>query len=108
MDDYSTFGMRVRMHRLRLGLSQEELGKRLGLKYGAISNWETDVSFPTTPHLPAIAAIFGVSIDELLGYAPARYSEKTYRAMDTFDDLDDASQDFILHMMETLPHRPKK
>lgn len=108
MDDYSTFGQRVKMHRLRLGLSQEELGKRLNLKYGAISNWETDLTFPTAPLLPSLASIFGISIDELLGYVPARYSDKTYRAMDTFEDLDDASQDFILNMMETLPHRPKK
>lgn len=108
MDDYSTFGQRVKMHRARLGLSQQELGEKVGLKYGAVSNWETDVSFPFVPQLMALASIFGISIDELLGHAPARYSDKTYRAMDTFEDLDDASQDFILNMMETLPHRPKK
>ena len=108
MDDYVTFGQRVKMHRSRLGLSQQKLGDKLGLKYGAISNWETELSFPTAQLLPTLAAIFRVSIDELLGYAPPKYSEKTYIAMDTFEDLDDASQDFIINMMENLPHRPKK
>ena len=46
-------------------VSQEETARVLGVSAQAISKWETGASLPDIALLPAIAAYFGVSIDEL-------------------------------------------
>lgn len=50
------------------GLTQDELAKLLGVSNQAVSKWEIGQSCPDIQLLPEIAHIFGVSIDELLGY----------------------------------------
>lgn len=49
------------------GLTQEELAVRLGVSPQAVSKWENNLSCPDISLLPAIAKIFGISVDELLG-----------------------------------------
>ncbi len=39
-----TLGQRIQEHRLRLELSQEALGERLGVSRQAVSKWEAEVS----------------------------------------------------------------
>lgn len=39
-----TLGQRIQEHRLRLELSQEALGERLGVSRQAVSKWEADLS----------------------------------------------------------------
>lgn len=39
-----TLGQRIQKHRLRLELSQEALGERLGVSRQAVSKWEADLS----------------------------------------------------------------
>ena len=50
------------------GLTQEKLAAKLDVSYQAVSKWETGVSYPDIELMPEIAAVFGVSIDALLGY----------------------------------------
>ena len=44
---------------------QEEMAEYLGISAQAISKWETGASLPDISLLPAIAAYFGIAIDEL-------------------------------------------
>lgn len=48
------------------GLSQEALAAQLGVSRQAVSKWERSESSPDTDNLIAIAALYGVSLDELL------------------------------------------
>lgn len=48
------------------GLSQEALAAQLGVSRQAISKWERSESSPDTDNLIALAALYGVSLDELL------------------------------------------
>ena len=41
-----TLGQRIQEHRLRLELSQEALGERLGVSRQAVSKWEADAAVP--------------------------------------------------------------
>ena len=57
---------RLKEHRARLGLSQEELADRIFVSRQTISNWETDRTYPDVQSLLLMSDLFGTSIDELV------------------------------------------
>ena len=61
-----TLGQRIQEHRLRLELSQEALGERLGVSRQAVSKWEADAAMPDTDKLIALSKLFGLTLNELL------------------------------------------
>ena len=65
------------------GLSQEALAAQLDVSRQAVSKWERSESSPDTDNLIALAALYGVSLDELL------YGQAANGA----DDLEDSSAD---------------
>ena len=62
-----TINERIRWYRKELGLSQQYIAKKLHLSQGAISQWESGITKPPAEQLPALADLFGISVDELLG-----------------------------------------
>lgn len=52
-------------------VTQEQLAEHVGVTKGAVSKWENGTTLPDVSTLPLLAAFFDVSIDALLGYAPA-------------------------------------
>ena len=60
-------GKRIRELRKNNGLTQAELGKRVGVIKQTISSWENGVSSPSNEALAELAKIFGVTTDYLLG-----------------------------------------
>lgn len=61
-------GETIRALRKAKGLSQEDLARRLGVSFQAVSKWETAATMPDVALIPAIADYFGVSCDELFGF----------------------------------------
>lgn len=61
--------MKTKIKALRTvnGLTQAELGERLGISAKVISKWENGESLPQCEHLPNLADAFHISIDELFG-----------------------------------------
>lgn len=59
--------MKIKEIRERLGLSQRELARNLGLFPQAISRYESGTGEPNIETLIKIADFFNVSIDELVG-----------------------------------------
>lgn len=57
-------------------LSQEALAEKLGLSRQAISKWERAEASPDTDNLIALAALYGISLDELLGNEVTTKDEK--------------------------------
>ena len=62
-----TLGERIARRRKALGISQEELGARLGISRQAVSKWETNVAVPDMENLLALSREFGVPVAELTG-----------------------------------------
>ena len=67
-----SLGTNIRKLRQRDGRTQENLAEALGVTSQAISRWESCGGYPDMEMLPAIANYFGVTIDELFGYANDR------------------------------------
>ena len=57
-------------NRRRLGITQEELARFLGVSKAAVSKWETSSAYPDILMLPRLASFFNITIDQLMGYRP--------------------------------------
>ena len=64
-NDYA-FGERLYRLRKASGLSQSQLGKKLGVTDKAISKWENGAAKPATDMLNRLSVLFGVPVSELL------------------------------------------
>lgn len=62
-----TIGERIRETRKSRGLTQRELGERLGLSYQSIAQWENDLRKPKFETIQKIADALGVSVSYLSG-----------------------------------------
>lgn len=61
-----TTGQRIKAARKNAGLTQKELGQRLGVAYQTLAQWENDLRNPKPDTLQRIAAALDVSIYMLL------------------------------------------
>lgn len=76
----------ILFYRKKLGLTQEELAKKLNVSNQTISKWELAQCCPDISLLPTLADIFNISIDELFKRESKRINnelpwedDKTYR-----------------------------
>lgn len=65
MNDYR-FGNFIYEQRQKCGLSQKELAQKLGVTNKAVSKWENGRAKPTVNTMKKLAALFQVSIEQLL------------------------------------------
>ena len=75
-------GNRIRQLRKNSGLTQEELGKKLGVIKQTVSSWENNISEPNSEVLSKIASVFNVSIGYLYGNSSSDIDYANYQ-MDT-------------------------
>lgn len=66
MLDQKVFGEKLRNHRKRLGLTQEETAEKIGVSAQAISKWEAGDCMPDCFNLKAISDTYHLSADVLL------------------------------------------
>lgn len=60
-------GTRIKQLRKQNGLTQEELGKKMGVIKQTVSSWENNISEPNSEILLNLASFFDVTTDYLLG-----------------------------------------
>lgn len=58
---------RIRELRKKAGYSQQQMARKLHLTQGAISQWENGITVPAADQLSALADVFEITVDELLG-----------------------------------------
>ena len=74
------------------GLSQEALAAQLGVSRQAVSKWERSESSPDTDNLIALAALYDVSLDELLYGEAARDADDSADSDPGADNSDEADE----------------
>lgn len=62
-----TLGDNIRRYRRALDMTQEQLAEQLGVSFQSVSRWENGSTYPDMELLPALARIFSVTADTLLG-----------------------------------------
>ena len=85
-------------------LTQEDVAKNLGVTRQTISNWETGSALPTIDKAMELAAIYGVSLDTLVGsnYSvdkPISFVLKSYEGF---------KGTLFMHQTKTQPFYPNK
>ena len=90
-------GKRLASLRKEKGYSQEDLAAKLGVSRQAVSKWENGEASPDTDNLIALADIYGISLDELVG---KKEREEVYEGevvdggvSNVRDDLDEDDDD---------------
>lgn len=92
------FGQRLARLRKSQGITQIELGKKIGVSQRVITYYERETKRPPAVYLPLIAKILHVTIDELLGVAKTD-EETTARNVRMWKKL---------RRIEKLPHKDQK
>jgi transcriptional regulator with XRE-family HTH domain len=111
-------GQNVRICRLQKGLSQGELGRRIGVTFQQVQKYEKGANRVGASRLTQIAEVLGVPIPALFDGAPApthapsppeqspRYllaKPHSLRLLQGFDRIDnDATRLAVLHLVESL------
>ncbi len=80
-------GKKIKEFRLKAGLTQEQLGDRLGVGAQAVSKWETCAAMPDITQLPRLAETFGVSIDDLFDLTVSQRLSRIENRLDIEQDL---------------------
>ena len=80
-------GKKIKQLRFRAGLTQEQLGEKLGVGPQSVSKWENAVAMPDITALPLLAEVFGVSIDDLFDLTAEQRLNRIENRMDMEDDL---------------------
>ena len=63
----NSLGERIAYYRKKKELTQEQLAEKCTVTAQAVSKWENDVTSPDITLIPALAELFGITCDELLG-----------------------------------------
>ena len=64
--DMKLVGQQIIMLRKEKGLTQTDLGERLGVSFQAVSKWERGETLPDTALLLDLAEVLGTSVDRIL------------------------------------------
>lgn len=83
----------IQKYRKKCGLTQEELARKLGVTFQAVSKWENAKTAPDILFLPTMADLFECSIDELFSYVPKNDREQINLMPDM--SVPDDMKDFV-------------
>lgn len=74
---------RLKDFRVAAGFSQKYVAMTLGVKPPSVSNWENGKTVPTQDNLKALAMLYGVSVDALLGIDKPKRKKSVASEYDT-------------------------
>lgn len=97
-----TFGENLIRLRRQQGLSQEQLGMRIGVSRQTVSKWELNDTTPEMEKLIALADLFGLSLDELTGRVSPEVQTASVAADSPFRAVSLPAQHFEYRSKRTL------
>ena len=104
-------GNKIRLLRQKVGITQEQLGERLGISAQSISKWETGITMPDISLLPLLSSELGVSIDELFDLTTDQKLQRIEKRIDVEgelpDDIFSESESFLKTQLDEFDDRRK-
>jgi len=102
-------GTNIKRLRLSKGLTQEQLAELLCISTPAVSKWEAKNSYPDITMLFPLAQVFGVTVDEILGYDEALAEKEVKGYLEKHRKLEVNGQhgeawEVILEARKKYPH----
>ena len=76
----ATLGRCLLLARVRSGLAQEQVADSLGARRATLSGWENGRTAPDAVTLMRLAAIYGLTLDALVGLAPLPPAARSHLA----------------------------
>jgi transcriptional regulator with XRE-family HTH domain len=93
-------------YRKKIGLTQIEFAKRLGVNNSAVSNWEHGTNSIDIDMLHLACDILGVSVNDMFGIhsnaKAGKYSQAEKRIIDFYRSLNDEGQEKIIDYIDDL------
>ena len=83
---------KIRYFRDKLGITQTDLAKRLGISRSAVNAWEMSLSSPSLANIVEMARIFHVTVDSLLN--------GTERQLVDISHLSNEEQELVLRLVD--------
>lgn len=115
MKDPGAIGEKIRRARIARGLTQAELGKRIGVSQRMVTYYEVRGVSPAPELLVKLGRVLDVSVDELLGEktrakAPAGAPESVHlwRRLKKLEQLQPNDRKTVLKMIDVLAGQPKR
>lgn len=81
----TVFSKNLKRFRITKNLTQEQAAERLGVSAQTVSRWECDTTLPDVMILPRIAALYGVTIDDLYIETSVAYENYASRLCSVFE-----------------------
>ena len=91
---------KIKYFRDKLGFTQTDLAKRLGISRSAVNAWEMGLSTPQLKHVIAMAEIFNTTVDGMLDTGEKKIVDITH--------LSKQEQDTVINMVNCLSNNNKK
>ena len=98
-----TIGDKIRLHRKALGLTQTELGEKLGVKTNAVSKWECGrVDDIPTSKIKAMAKLFDVQPSYLIDEKQPAPTNEGELIMELLHQLTPENRERIVEIIKAL------
>ena len=80
-------GNKIKQLRYKAGLTQEQLGAKLGISAQSVSKWETAITMPDITLLPTLASELGVTIDDLFDLTTDQRLQRIEKRLDLEEEF---------------------
>lgn len=88
---------RIAILRNNLGITQAELGKKLGVTRSAVNSWEMGLSIPQLKHVIEMAKIFNTTLDGMIS--------SSEQVTVNITELSPKEQQIIFNLVECLKEK---
>lgn len=95
------FGYNLRNYRKSMGLTQKELGDRIGVTSQAVCKWENGTRFPKMPDLLKLCEIFGCTPDDLVKESSDALTAKESSLLAMFRSVSEDVQDIVMTILKS-------
>ncbi len=108
----SIFGKRLTLLRKARGLTQQELGNKIGVSKRAIAYYEGETHNPPANKLDSLAKALEVTIEELLGTKPLKNkpsvkNRRLLQGLNVLEKLPKEDQKSVLNFIDALSIKRK-